>query len=201
MLVFPASEQGLIAGVDEAGRGPLAGPVVAAAVILDPERPIDGLADSKTLSEKKRLALYQIIQEKSLAWSVAEADVREIDQLNILQATLLAMQRAVNKLSVQPHRVLIDGNRLPVLSIPAQAIVQGDRNIPSISAASIIAKVHRDQVMHAYAKEFPDFTFDLHKGYGTKQHLAELAQFGPLSIHRRSFRPVKDLLPSLGIVL
>ncbi|WP_374086564.1 ribonuclease HII [Methylomicrobium lacus] len=195
MRDFSPVESGLIAGVDEAGRGPLAGPVVAAAVILDPERPIDGLADSKTLSAKKRLALYQIIQEKALAWAIAEADVSEIDQLNILQATLLAMQRAVNRLSTQPQRVLIDGNRLPVLSIPAQAIVQGDRIIPSISAASILAKVHRDLIMEGYAREFPGFAFDLHKGYGTKQHLVELAQFGPLAIHRKSFKPVNDLLP------
>jgi ribonuclease HII len=192
-VLFPTSEHGLIAGVDEAGRGPLAGPVVAAAVILNPEKPINGLADSKTLSEKKRQTLYHIIQEKSLAWSVAEASIVEIDQLNILQATLLAMQRAVNQLSVQPNHVLVDGNKLPVLSIPAQAVVRGDRLVPAISAASIIAKVHRDLIMQEYAKNFPEFSFDLHKGYGTKQHLAELAQFGPLSIHRQSFRPVKDL--------
>jgi len=196
MWDFSATDPGLIAGVDEAGRGPLAGPVVAAAVILDPERPIDGLADSKALSAKKRLTLYSIIQEKALAWAVAEADVGEIDQINILQATLLAMQRAVNQLSIQPQRVLIDGNTLPVLSIPAQAIVQGDRIIPAISAASILAKVHRDRIMEDYAREFPGFAFDLHKGYGTKQHLAELAQLGPLPIHRKSFRPVRDLLPS-----
>jgi ribonuclease HII len=188
-------ETGLIAGVDEAGRGPLAGPVVAAAVILHPEETIDGLADSKTLSEKKRLALYRIIQDKALAWSVAEASVAEIDRLNILQATLLAMRRAILQLPVQPEYVLVDGNQLPQISLPAQAIVQGDRMIPAISAASIIAKVHRDLIMQEYAKEFPGFAFDLHKGYGTRQHLAELAQFGPLNIHRRSFKPVRDLLP------
>ncbi|MGJ0483056.1 MAG: ribonuclease HII [Methylomicrobium sp.] len=195
MVIAPVSERRLIAGVDEAGRGPLAGPVVAAAVILDPEKPITGLADSKTLSEKKRLSLYQIIQEKALAWSVAEANVAEIDQLNILQATLLAMQRAVNQLTVKPDHVLVDGNKLPVLAIPAQAIVQGDRKIQSISAASIIAKVHRDLIMQDYAREYPGFAFDLHKGYGTQKHLAELVQFGPLTIHRKSFKPVKDLLP------
>jgi ribonuclease HII len=195
MAFVPVPETGLIAGVDEAGRGPLAGPVVAAAVILDPEKPIDGLADSKTLSEKKRLALYRIIQERALAWSVAEAGVSEIDQLNILQATLLAMRRAIQQLPVQPEHVLVDGNQLPVISMPAQAIVQGDRMIPAISAASIIAKVHRDLIMQEYAKEFPGFAFDLHKGYGTRQHLAELARFGPLNIHRRSFKPVRDLLP------
>ncbi|MDD1611666.1 MAG: ribonuclease HII [Methylococcaceae bacterium] len=194
MLVASASEHDLIAGVDEAGRGPLAGPVVAAAVILDPKRPIVGLADSKSLSEKKRLALYQAIQERALAWSVAEADVPEIDHLNILQATLLAMQRAVGRLSIQPAHVLIDGNRMPNLPVSAQAIVQGDRKIPAISAASIIAKVHRDLIMQEYSRKFPGYSFDLHKGYGTKQHLAELAQFGPLSIHRKSFKPVKMLL-------
>jgi ribonuclease HII len=188
-------ETGLIAGVDEAGRGPLAGPVVAAAVILHPEETIDGLADSKTLSEKKRLALYRIIQDKALAWSVAEASVAEIDRLNILQATLLAMRRAILQLPVQPEYVLVDGNQLPQISLPAQAIVQGDRMIPAISAASIIAKVHRDLIMQEYAKEFPGFAFDLHKGYGTRQHLAELTRFGPLNIHRRSFKPVRDLLP------
>jgi ribonuclease HII len=191
--VIPAGT-GLIAGVDEAGRGPLAGPVVAAAVILDPKTPISGLADSKTLSEKKRLALYQTIRENALAWSIAEATVAEIDRLNILQATLLAMQRAVAQLAVRPDHVLVDGNRLPVLPVSAQAIVQGDRKIPAISAASILAKVYRDRIMEGYAKEFPAFAFDLHKGYGTRQHLSELSEFGPLSIHRRSFKPVKDLL-------
>jgi ribonuclease HII len=195
MAYIPVPQTGLIAGIDEAGRGPLAGPVVAAAVILDPEKTIDGLADSKILSEKKRLALYRIIQERALAWSVAEASVAEIDQLNILQATLLAMRRAILQLPVQPEHVLVDGNQLPVISMPAQAIVQGDRMIPAISAASIIAKVHRDLIMQEYAKEFPGFAFDLHKGYGTRQHLAELARFGPLNIHRRSFKPVRDLLP------
>lgn len=195
MTDSPAMPHHLIAGVDEAGRGPLAGPVVAAAVILDPENPIGGLADSKLLSEKKRRVLYDAIQEKALAWSVAEASVAEIDHLNILQATLLAMQRAISRLSIQPVQVLIDGNRVPVLSIPAQAIVQGDRKIPAISAASIIAKVHRDLIMQDYAREFPNFAFDVHKGYGTRQHLAELAQFGSLSIHRKSFKPVKDMLP------
>jgi ribonuclease HII len=187
------AEPGLIAGVDEAGRGPLAGPVVAAAVILDPKKPISGLADSKTLSEKKRLMLDQAIQENALAWSIAEATVAEIDRLNILQATLLAMKRAVEQLSTRPDHVLVDGNRLPVLAVSAQAIVQGDRKIPAISAASILAKVHRDRIMDGYAKEFPGFAFDLHKGYGTRQHLSELAKFGPLNIHRRSFKPVKDL--------
>jgi ribonuclease HII len=195
MTGTPLSESRLVAGVDEAGRGPLAGPVVAAAVILDPKKPISGLADSKTLSEKKRLALYQIIQENAFAWSIAEATVEEIDRLNILQATLLAMQRAVDQLSIQPDHVLVDGNSLPVLPVPAQAIVQGDQTIPAISAASILAKVFRDRIMQEYAKEFPGFAFDQHKGYGTPQHLSELLLFGPLTIHRRSFKPVRDLLP------
>jgi ribonuclease HII len=190
----PTTEHALIAGVDEAGRGPLAGPVVAAAVILDPTKPIAGLADSKTLSEKRRQELSRIIQKSAIAWSVAQADIAEIDQLNILRATLLSMQRAVSQLSIQPDHVLIDGNILPDLTIPAQAIVQGDKKIPAISAASIIAKVHRDRIMQDYAKELPNFAFNLHKGYGTRQHLAELAQFGPSVIHRRSFKPVKDLL-------
>lgn len=188
------TEHALIAGVDEAGRGPLAGPVVAAAVILDPSKPIAGLADSKTLSEKSRQELSRIIEERAIAWSVAQADIAEIDQLNILQATLLSMQRAVSQLFIQPDHVLIDGNKLPHLTIPAQAIIQGDKKIPAISAASIIAKVHRDRIMQDYAKEFPNFAFNLHKGYGTRRHLAELAQFGPSVIHRLSFKPVKDLL-------
>lgn len=188
----------IVAGVDEAGRGPLAGPVVAAAVILDPKRPIDGLADSKTLSEKKRLTLNAAIQERALAWSIASADVREIDTLNILRATLLAMQRAVADLAMPPDLALIDGNQLPALPIPARAIVQGDRLIPEISAASILAKVYRDRLMLEYAERFPDFAFDRHKGYGTKEHLAELARCGPTPVHRRSFKPVRDLLPSSG---
>lgn len=188
----------IVTGVDEAGRGPLAGPVVAAAVILDPKRPIDGLADSKTLSEKKRLTLNATIQERALAWSIASADVREIDTLNILRATLLAMQRAVAELAMPPDLALIDGNQLPALPIPARAIVQGDRLIPEISAASILAKVYRDRLMLEYAERFPDFAFDRHKGYGTQDHLAELARFGPTPVHRRSFKPVRDLLPSGG---
>lgn len=194
MPTLPASGQELIAGVDEAGRGPLAGPVVAAAVILDPARPIAGLADSKLLNEKKRLALFHDIQECSLAWSVAESSIEEIDSLNILQATLLAMQRAINHLHVIPDLALIDGNVLPVLPMPAQAIVQGDRIVPEISAASIIAKVYRDELMRSYSKKYPEFSFDVHKGYGTKQHLAEIEKFGPVAAHRKSFKPIKDLL-------
>jgi len=184
----------LVAGVDEAGRGPLAGPVFAAAVILDPQRPISGLADSKTLSESKRDSLYILIKESALSWSIAQASVEEIDERNILQATLLAMQRAVNGLHIQPDEVLVDGNRLPNLTMPAQAIVKGDSKIQAISAASILAKVERDKLMVDYHQHYPDFAFHVHKGYGTKQHVAEIEQFGFLEVHRRTFNPVKTML-------
>jgi len=184
----------LVAGVDEAGRGPLAGPVVAAAVILDPLRPIDGLADSKMLSERKRDGLFEIIKADALSWSVGIASVEEIDELNILQATLLAMQRAMNGLAIQPDEVLIDGNRLPSLLIPAQAIVKGDSKVKVISAASIVAKVVRDRIMVDYHKKYPDFSFHLHKGYGTRQHLIEIEQFGFLPIHRKTFNPVRTMI-------
>ena len=185
---------GIIAGVDEAGRGPLAGPVVAAAVILDPQNPIEGLADSKKLSENQRNRLAALIKQQALSYSIAQASVTEIDQLNILQATLLAMQRAVNGLTVVPDQVLVDGNRLPTLTIPARAIVKGDSKIKAISAASILAKVTRDALMVACHKQHPDFSFHIHKGYGTKQHIAEIEKFGCLEIHRRTFNPVKTLL-------
>jgi len=184
----------LVAGVDEAGRGPLAGPVVAAAVILDPLKHIDGLADSKILSERKRDSLFEIIKTDALSWSLGMASVEEIDELNILQATLLAMQRAVNGLAIVPDQVLVDGNCLPKLLIPAQAIIKGDSKVKAISAASILAKVQRDKIMVDYHKKYPDFTFHLHKGYGTKQHLKELEQFGFLSIHRKTFNPVRTLI-------
>jgi ribonuclease HII len=184
----------LFAGVDEAGRGPLAGPVVAAAVILDPKRPIEGLADSKILSEPKRENLCKMVMDVALSWSVGIASVEEIDELNILQATLLAMQRAVNGLAIQPDKVLIDGNQLPSLLIPAQAIVKGDSKVKAISAASILAKVERDRTMVDYHKKYPDFSFHLHKGYGTQLHLAEIEQFGILPIHRKTFNPVKTML-------
>jgi ribonuclease HII len=184
----------LVAGVDEAGRGPLAGPVVAAAVILDPFRPIEGLADSKILSERKRDSLCGIIKEVVLSWSVGVASVEEIDEFNILQATLLAMQRAVNGLAIQPDKVLIDGNRLPDLIIPAQAIVKGDSKVKVISAASIVAKVERDSIMIDYYKKYPDFSFHQHKGYGTRQHLAEIEQYGFLPVHRKTFNPVKTMI-------
>lgn len=184
----------LIAGVDEVGRGSLAGPVVAAAVILDPGRPIVGLADSKKLTERKRQQLSQMIQQQALSWAIAEASVAEIDELNILQATLLAMQRSVVGLHIQPDNVLVDGNRLPRLTIPAQAIIKGDSKVLAISAASIIAKVYRDNLMVDYHHLYPNFSFHLHKSYGTSQHLAEIQQFGYLEVHRKSFNPVKTLI-------
>jgi ribonuclease HII len=193
--LIEAEWTGIIAGVDEAGRGPLAGPVVAAAVVLDPQNPIEGLADSKKLSESQRNRLAVLIKQQALSYSIAQASVTEIDQLNILQATLLAMQRAVNGLSLLPELVLVDGNRLlPTLTIPARAIVKGDSKIKAISAASILAKVTRDALMVAYHKQYPDFSFHIHKGYGTKQHIAEIEKFGCLDIHRRTFNPVKTLL-------
>lgn len=184
----------IIAGVDEAGRGPLAGPVVAAAVILNPQIPIEGLADSKKLSENQRNRLAALIKQHALSYSIAQASVIEIDDLNILQATLLAMQRAVSGLSLLPAQVLVDGNRLPKLPIPAQAIVKGDSKVKAISAASILAKVTRDAIMVDFHTQYPDFSFHIHKGYGTKQHLAEIGQYGWLDIHRRTFNPVKTLL-------
>lgn len=186
----------IIAGVDEAGRGPLAGPVVAAAVILNPAQPISGLADSKKLSEAKRDGLSPLIKQYALSWCIASASVEEIDTLNILQATLLAMQRAVNGLSITPELVLVDGNRLPNLTIPALAIVKGDSKVAAISAASILAKVERDRLMVDYHHQYPDFAFHIHKGYGTRQHLQEIHQSGILPIHRQTFNPVKQLLAS-----
>jgi ribonuclease HII len=196
--LFKTTQNFLVAGVDEAGRGPLAGPVVAAAVILDPLRPIEGLADSKILTERKRDSLFDIIKADALSWSVGMASVEEIDELNILQATLLAMQRAVNGLAIQPDGVLVDGNHLPSLLIPAQAIVKGDSKVKAISAASILAKVERDKIMVDYYKKYPDFSFHLHKGYGTKQHLAEIEQFGFLPVHRKTFNPVKTMVIQLN---
>ncbi len=184
----------LIAGVDEAGRGPLAGPVVAAAVILDPQKHIDGLADSKVLNERKRDSLFEAIKIDTLSWSVGVATVEEIDELNILQATLLAMQRAINGLAIQPDEVLIDGNCLPKLLMPAQAIVKGDSKVKAISAASIVAKVVRDKIMVDYHNLYPDYAFQFHKGYGTKQHLKEIEKFGFLPIHRKSFNPLRTML-------
>lgn len=184
----------LVAGVDEAGRGPLAGSVYAAAVILNPEQPIAGLADSKILSEKKRDALFLLIQEKALAWSVAHATVEEIDRINILQASLLAMQRAVAGLTIKPELALVDGNKLPKLNCDARAIVQGDMLEPAISAASILAKVARDREMILLDQQYPEYGFAKHKGYGTALHLDALSKHGPCEIHRKSFAPVANLL-------
>jgi ribonuclease HII len=185
---------GLIAGVDEAGRGPLAGPVVAAAVILDDKAPIKGLADSKKLTAKRREILYDEIRAKALCCSVASASVEEIDRLNILQATLLAMQRAVKGLRLKPAKVLVDGNRLPALDVLAEAIVSGDALVPSISAASILAKVTRDRLLDDLHERHPDYGFNRHKGYGTMEHLQALELHGALSEHRRSFAPVARVL-------
>ena len=184
----------IIAGVDEVGRGPLAGPVVTAAVILDPKKPIIGLNDSKKLSEKKRDALAIEIMEKALAFSYGRAEIDEIDDINILQATMLAMQRAVAGLTIKPTLVLVDGNRTPDFSIPSEAIVKGDGKIAEISAASIIAKVLRDNEMCEMDKLYPGYGFSGHKGYPTKSHMAALESLGVCPIHRRSFAPVKRQL-------
>lgn len=183
-----------LAGVDEVGRGPLAGPVVAAAVILDPQRPINGLDDSKKLSEKRREALALEIREHALAWSLGRADVEEIDAINILQASLLAMQRAVAGLQVSPRLVLIDGNRCPQLTYPTQAVVRGDALVPAISAASIIAKVSRDQEMIGLDALYPGYGLARHKGYPSKQHLDALKLLGVTPIHRRSYAPVRRVI-------
>ena len=186
--------QELVAGVDEVGRGPLCGPVVTAAVILDPLRPIQGLNDSKKLSEARREVLFDEIQEKALAWCIARAEVEEIDRLNILHATMLAMQRAVEGLSVLPRLALIDGNRCPALSVPSAAVVQGDASVPAIAAASILAKVSRDREMQALDLVYPGYGLAGHKGYPTPAHLQALESLGPTPIHRRSFAPVRVLL-------
>ena len=193
-LIVPA---GLVCGIDEAGRGPLAGPVVAAAVILDPARPIPGLNDSKKLSEKKRLVLAEMIRERAIAWAVAEASVEEIDRINILQASLLAMQRAVAGLAVRPISALIDGNRCPQLDIPAEAIIQGDGKIASIAAASILAKTVRDAGMRVLHAQYPQYGFDRHMGYPTAAHFKTLEEHGASPVHRRSFGPVAKQLSLL----
>lgn len=184
----------LVAGVDEVGRGPLAGAVVAAAVILDPARPIAGLADSKKLTEGRREALAPIIQEYALAWALGRAEVEEIDSLNILQASLLAMRRAVLALQVAPEFALIDGNRCPQLSCPAEAVIKGDSRVAAISAASILAKVARDREMVLLDAEYPGYGLAQHKGYPSKAHLAALEALGVSPLHRRTFGPVRRLL-------
>ena len=189
----------LVAGVDEVGRGPLCGPVVTAAVILDPRRPIDGLNDSKKLSEARREALYGEICEKALAWCIARAEVHEIDELNILHATMLAMKRAVEGLSVTPRLALIDGNRCPQLSVPSAPVIQGDAQVPAIAAASILAKVSRDREMCALDLCYPGYGLSSHKGYPTPSHLDALQRLGPTIIHRRSFAPVRMLLERVTV--
>ncbi|HGN1707242.1 TPA: ribonuclease HII [Providencia rettgeri] len=191
-FVYPKAN--LIAGVDEVGRGPLVGAVVTAAVILDPNNPITGLADSKKLTEKKREKLFDEIQEKALCWCIGRAEPEEIDELNILHATMLAMQRAVEGLSIVPDYVLIDGNRCPKLSMPSQAVVKGDSLVQEISAASILAKVIRDREMVELDKVFPEYGFAKHKGYPTAYHLEKLAQYGATEFHRKSFAPVRRAL-------
>lgn len=183
-----------LAGVDEVGRGPLAGDVVAAAVMLDPHRPIEGLRDSKKLSATRREELAQLIRERSLAWSIASASVAEIDELNILQASLLAMHRAVQALDPQPEYVLVDGNRLPRWHYASQPVVRGDDRVPAIAAASILAKVHRDSALIALEIQYPGYGFASHKGYPTPEHLQALQTLGVTPMHRRSFAPVKKLL-------
>lgn len=189
--------EALVAGVDEVGRGPLCGAVVTAAVILDPARPILGLNDSKKLTAVRREQLFDEICEKSLAWCIARAEVEEIDQLNILHATMLAMQRAVAGLSVTPRLALIDGNRCPQLDVPSAAVVKGDSQVPAIAAASILAKVSRDREMQALDLQYPGYGIAGHKGYPTPVHLEALQRLGPTPIHRRSFAPVRKLLEQL----
>lgn len=183
-----------IAGLDEAGRGPLVGPVVAAAVILNPDDMIDGLRDSKTLSEKKRESLALEIRARALAWSVVSVEAEEIDRINILQASLLAMKRAGESLALQPDIALVDGNRCPDMNCRVEAIVKGDSRVAAIAAASILAKVDRDRQMHALHLQYPHYGFDQHKGYPTKVHMQRLAEHGPCPVHRKSFGPVKKLL-------
>lgn len=198
---FVSSYQGvLVAGVDEVGRGPLAGDVVAAAVILNPDNPIEGLDDSKKLTEKRRNVLFEEIQKKAMSWSVARAGVDEIDSLNILHASMLAMKRAVETLAMTPEHVLVDGNRLPDWSYPAEAVVKGDSRVQAIAAASILAKVTRDREMIAFDQAYPGYGFAGHKGYPTKIHMEALNQLGPTPIHRRSFGPVREKLEQLNLL-
>lgn len=201
MEPFVSCYQGMLfAGTDEVGRGPLAGDVVAAAVILDPNNPIEGLDDSKKLTEKKREQLFPLIQERALSWCVARASVQEIDDINILQASLLAMTRAVEGLSVQPEHVLVDGNKIPKWNYPAEAVVKGDSRVAAIAAASILAKVTRDREMVEMDIKYPGYGLAGHKGYPTKVHMQALDSLGPTAIHRRSFGPVKKKLEQLKLL-
>lgn len=190
--------QGRVAGVDEAGRGPLAGPVIAGAVILDPERPIEGLRDSKRLSASRRDALFDQIRERALAWAVGRAEVEEIDRINILQATMLAMQRAVEALEPFAEHALIDGNRCPELACTSQAIIRGDSKVAAISAASILAKVTRDREMLELDKRYPGYGLARHKGYPSKAHIEALASLGVTPVHRRSYAPVRKIIQRGG---
>ena len=196
--LFAEPSENLVCGVDEVGRGPLCGPVITAAVILDPNRPIEGLTDSKKLTEKKRERLFDEIREKALAWSLGRADVAEVDELNILHATMLAMQRAVAGLSVQPGLALIDGNRCPALPCRAEAVIKGDALVPEIGAASILAKVTRDREMVEMDKAYPGYGIAGHKGYPTKVHMEALKKLGATPVHRRSFKPVREALALLS---
>jgi ribonuclease HII len=195
-----SEEKGLVAGVDEAGRGPLAGPVIAAAVILDPERPISGLADSKTLSAARREHLAGEIYAHALAWAISRAEVEEIDSINILRASLLAMQRCIQALKISPGLVLVDGIHCPDINFPVEAIVRGDSSVPCISAASILAKVARDREMLELDRQYPGYGFGEHKGYPTRAHREALARLGACPIHRRSFAPVKNILLGVGAI-
>jgi ribonuclease HII len=195
-----SEEKGLVAGVDEAGRGPLAGPVIAAAVILDPERPISGLADSKTLSAARREHLAGEIYAHALAWAISRAEVEEIDSINILRASLLAMQRCIQALKISPGLVLVDGIHCPDINFPVEAIVRGDSSVPCISAASILAKVARDREMFELDRQYPGYGFGEHKGYPTRAHREALARLGACPIHRRSFAPVKNILLGVGAI-
>jgi ribonuclease HII len=197
--LFQVSYKGIdIAGVDEVGRGPLAGDVVTAAVILDPSNPVEGLRDSKKLSESRREELAIIIREKAIAWSIARASVAEIDELNILQASLLAMKRAVEALTPQPGYVLVDGNRLPQWSYPSEPVVKGDDRVPAIAAASILAKVQRDNELVALEQKYPGYGFAAHKGYPTAAHLHALQSLGVTPVHRRSYAPVRRIIEAQG---
>ncbi len=198
MIQSPVT-QTLVAGVDEVGRGPLAGPVIAAAVILDDAKPIEGLADSKTLSARRREDLSTLIKERALCWALGRAEVEEIDRLNILQASLLAMQRAVMVLSIQPELVLVDGNQAPKLVYPVTTVVRGDATVPSISAASILAKVARDAEMCDLDRHYPGYGFSAHKGYPTRAHMDALLKQGISPIHRRSFGPVREVLAATAL--
>lgn len=198
-MLYQRPDVPFICGVDEVGRGPLIGAVVTAAVILDPKKPIAGLTDSKKLSEKRRIELAELIKQNALCWALGRAEPAEIDELNILHATMLAMRRAVAALSVKPDWVLVDGNRTTDFGVPASAVVKGDLLVPEISAASILAKVARDNEMHSLHQAYPHYGFDAHKGYPTVAHLAAISAHGVLSEHRRSFKPVRQVLEQQGV--